>query len=225
MRFIAEIQLQHPELLLAPTIGQCPDMEIKLESQLIGAKGEYVLLFHVCGEDFDYFETALADDQTVRDVSTVIETPTYRVYRTQLVSPAYLVLATAVEMGMRLIEAVSGNDGWYAVVELSNVAVIQRFRAHCAELGVDVSVRKLYRNEVDEPGGAFGLTAPQRAAILTAYEAGYFSQPRDTSLQGVADRLGVSSSAAGGRLRRGLRQLIESTLYDESTAKPTLKKL
>lgn len=224
MRFVAELQLHHPKLLLTPTIQRCPEMKIKLEYQLIGADGEYVLLFHVRGVDFESFEAALDEDRTVTDTSTVIETSTFRVYRTQIVSSEYLVLATAVEMGVRLIEAVSGDEGWYAVVELPTVEVIQQFRTHCAELGVTTSIRKLYRTEPDEPDNAFGLTPRQRAAITTAYEAGYFNQPRDTSLQGVADQLEISSSAAGGRLRRGLRQLIESTLYEESTTETVLKR-
>lgn len=222
MRFIAELQLQHPELLLTPTIERCPEMAITLEYQLISTGGEYVLLFHVRGEDFDHFEAALDDDPTVTDVSTVIQTSTFRVYRTRLVSAEYLVLATAVEMGLRLLEAVSGDGGWDAVLELPNVDTLHSFRTFCSDRGVGASIRKLYRIEAGSSGEAFGLTPSQRAAITTAYEAGYFNQPRDTALEGVGERLGISSSAAGGRLRRGLRTLIEETLYTQSkTTVPT----
>jgi len=216
MRFIAELQLQHPKLLLTPTIERCPEMSIKLEYQLIASGGEYVLLFHVRGAAFEAFEAALADDPTVSAVSTVIETSTFRVYRTQPTSPEYLVLASAVEMGLRLLEAVSGDSGWYAVLELPNVETLRSFRAFCSDRGVSASIQKLYRIEDGSTGGAFGLTPSQREAITTAYEAGYFNQPRDTSLEGVGERLGISSSAAGGRLRRGLRTLIEETLYTQS---------
>lgn len=215
MRFIAELQLQHPKLLLTPTIQRCPEMAIKLEYQLIAAGGEYVLLFHVRGEDFEAFEAALADDPTVTAVSTVIQTSTFRVYRTQLVSAEYLVLARAVEMGLRLLEAVSGDGGWYAVLELPNVETLHSFRAFCSDHDVSASIQKLYRVEAGPTGEAFGLTPSQREAITTAYEAGYFNQPRDTSLEGVGERLGISSSAAGGRLRRGLRTLIEQTVYTQ----------
>jgi len=217
MRFIAELQLQHPELLLTPTIERCPEMAIKLEYQLIATGGEYVLLFHVRGDDFETFEAALAEDATVTAVSTVIETATFRVYRTRLVSVEYLVLARAVEMGMRLLEAISGDGGWYAVLELPNVEALHSFRAFCSDRAVSASIQKLYRIEAGSTGEAFGLTPSQSAAITTAYEAGYFNQPRDTSLEGVADRLGISSSAAGGRLRRGLRTLIDETLYTQSS--------
>lgn len=222
MRFIAELQLQHPELLLTPTIQQCPEMAIKLEYQLISSGGAYVLLFHVRGDDFTAFEAALDEDTTVTAVSTVIETATFRVYRTRLVSAESLVLSSAVEMGLRLLEAASGDGGWDVVLELSDVETLQSFRAFCADCGVSASIQKLYRIEAGPPGEAFGLTPSQRAAITTAYEAGYFNQPRDTSLEGVADRLGISSSAAGGRLRRGLRTLIDETLYTQSsTTVPT----
>ncbi len=219
MRFIAELQLQHPKLLLTPTIERCPEMAIKLEYQLIAAGGEYVLLFQVYGEAFEAFETAVDDDPTVTDVSSVIETPTFRVYRTRLVEPEYLVLARAVEMGLRLLEATSGDGGWYAVLEFSEVETLHSFRAFCAEQGLSTAIQKLYRIEAGPAGEAFGLTPSQRAAITTAYETGYFNQPRDTSLEGVADQLGISSSAAGGRLRRGLRMLISETLYTQSSSR------
>lgn len=215
MRFIAELQLEHPKLLLTPTIQRCPEMSITLEYQLIASGGEYVLLFHVRGKAFEHFEAALDDDPTVMDVSTIIETTSFRVYRTRLAFPEYLVLAEAVEMGMRLLEAVSADGGWYAVLELPNVETLHSFRAVCSDYDVSTSIRKLYRIEADQAGEAYGLTPSQCEAITTAFEAGYFNQPRDCSLEGVADKLGISSSAAGGRLRRGLRTLINETLYTQ----------
>jgi hypothetical protein len=214
MRFIAELQLEHPELVLTPTLERCPEMDVELEYQLIATEGSYVLLFHVRGNDFEAFETVLAEDSTVSDVSTTISTPEFRVYRTQLVSTEYLVLATAVEMGLRLIEVVSDGGGWYAVFELPNMDALQQFRSYCSDKGVSAGIRKLYRID-SEVSQAYGLTPSQREAITTAYETGYFNQPRDTSLQGVADQLGISSSAAGGRLRRGLRSLVAETLYGD----------
>ncbi|WP_309138889.1 helix-turn-helix domain-containing protein [Haloterrigena gelatinilytica] len=44
------------------------------------------------------------------------------------------------------------------------------------------------------------------------YERGYFEDPRDSSVEDLADALGVSSSAVSGRLRRGLKALIENSL-------------
>ncbi len=64
----------------------------------------------------------------------------------------------------------------------------------------------------------YGLTPQQRIAIVTAYEMGYFNQPRDSSLQAVADALGVSPSAASGRLRRGLQALVKATVSDATTS-------
>ena len=222
MRCITELQLHHPELVLTPTLERCPEMEVRLEYQLISSEGGYILLFHVQGETFEAFETALAEDPTVSDVSMVISTSEFRIYRTRLVSAEYLVLATAVEMGLRLIEAASGDGGWHAILELPTVELLQQFRTHCETLGVEASIQKLYQIDGGSVSDAFGLTPSQRAAITTAYETGYFNQPRDTSLQGVADELGISSSAAGGRLRRGLQTLVEATLYDQHPAEPQL---
>ena len=64
------------------------------------------------------------------------------------------------------------------------------------------------------------MTAAQREALLTAYEEGYFEEPRKTSQQEVVDRLGISSTAAGGRIRRGMSKLIETSLAGRDPEHP-----
>jgi predicted DNA binding protein len=75
-------------------------------------------------------------------------------------------------------------------------------------------LERLYRQGEWESEGATGLTAAQREALLRAYREGYFEEPRETSQEEVADLLDISSTAAGGRIRRGMSKLIETTLAD-----------
>ncbi|MFD1586324.1 helix-turn-helix domain-containing protein [Halorientalis brevis] len=57
-----------------------------------------------------------------------------------------------------------------------------------------------------------GLTDRQREALLTAYEMGYFDIPRTTSLDAVADEIGISAPALSERLRRAHAHLIEEVV-------------
>ncbi|WP_157744248.1 helix-turn-helix domain-containing protein [Halopenitus persicus] len=61
-----------------------------------------------------------------------------------------------------------------------------------------------------------GLTETQREALLVAFEAEYFKDPRDVTLSEVADTLDVSKPAASGLLRRGIQRLIISSLVEDS---------
>jgi predicted DNA binding protein len=63
-------------------------------------------------------------------------------------------------------------------------------------------------------GEGFELTDTQREALVLAYERGYFDSPRESSLEAVAEELGITQQSLSSRLRRGHRRLIENTLID-----------
>jgi predicted DNA binding protein len=49
------------------------------------------------------------------------------------------------------------------------------------------------------------------AALTLAYEHVYFTEPRETDLEELAELLDLSPSAVAGRLKRGMKLLIEET--------------
>ena len=72
----------------------------------------------------------------------------------------------------------------------------------------------------DSPGGSygFGLTDTQYEALLTATEAGYFSVPRDTKLEEIADELDVSEQTASEHIRKGTEKVVRTALLGLSAA-------
>jgi hypothetical protein len=73
------------------------------------------------------------------------------------------------------------------------------------------TLRRLTRDGDPEPPGD-GLTDPQREALRTAYELGYFAIPRGASLEDVASELGITPSSLSERLRRAQTHIIETTV-------------
>lgn len=212
-RVIAELTLVHPELVLTPTIETVPETTVELEYQTIAGPAEYYLFFEVYGGDFDRFDRAVATDPTVSESSVVIDGDEFRVYRMRLTSAERLVLPRAAELGMRVLHAEGGNQGWIATLEVPEREALQSFRAHCRERDVEFTVDRLYHaDDPDEHGGTYGLTPIQRETLATAYDAGYFNDPRDATVEDLAATLGVSSSAVSSRLRRGLNALVENTI-------------
>ncbi len=211
-RAIAEITLVHPDLVLTPTIQAVPEMESELEYQTIAGPGEYYLFFKVSGDQFDRFEDALATDPTVSEPTVIIDGGEFRVYRMRLTSGERLVLPKAAELGMRVLHATSGRGGWVSTLEVPEMAALREFRAHCLAKDVAFTVDRLYHPDGDERGSAYGLTPVQRETLQVAYERGYFSDPREASVEDLAAVLGVSSSAVSGRLRRGMAALVGSTV-------------
>ena len=94
--------------------------------------------------------------------------------------------------------------GWFADRE-----TLARFRRYWQRNG-EFRLRRLTPSAESDPGA--GLTPPQREAIRTAYEMGYFEIPRTASLQEIATELDITASSLSERLRRAQTQLVESTV-------------
>ncbi|ELY58966.1 Bacterio-opsin activator HTH domain-containing protein [Natronolimnohabitans innermongolicus JCM 12255] len=212
---IAELTLVHPELVLTPTIEAMPEMVAELEYQTIAGPDAYYLFFEASGGDFDQFDRLVADDPTVSEPRVIIDGDDFRVYRMRLNSTERLVLPYAAELGMRVLRAASGRDGWIATLEVPDLEALQAFRTHCRENDVGFTVDRLYHADGDETAGTtdvYGLTPIQRETLLTAADLGYFENPRGVSVAELADELEISSSAASDRLRRAMATLVEQTI-------------
>jgi len=108
--------------------------------------------------------------------------------------------------------------GWVQRGRFADRAAFDELRTYWQDEGVSVRLRLLTREGRDDAGD--GLTDPQRAALRTAHEMGYFEIPRTASLADVAAELDISASACSERLRRAQTRLVEAHV-DESRADGT----
>jgi predicted DNA binding protein len=116
-------------------------------------------------------------------------------------------LATAEAIIERIRVTPTGwrQTGWFA-----DRAAFEEFRRFWHRNDA-FTLRRLTRGgEPADPGD--GLTDPQREALRTAYEMGYFEIPQGASLDEVAARLGITASSLSERLRRAQTHLIETTV-------------
>lgn len=105
------------------------------------------------------------------------------------------------------------SDGWVQRRRFADREEFVDYRESWEDAGGSVSVRRVMDTEVfEDPEEA--LTEPQREALRTAYEMGYFAVPREASLAEVADDLGISKTSVSERLRRGHARLVGLHLYD-----------
>jgi predicted DNA binding protein len=209
---IGEIQLSHPRMALMGTIQGVPESTIETAWYPLLSPDRWVGFYRVTvssDADFDGFEAALAADETVVDSRPVATATRGRVYRIEISSDALLIMPELVERGGGLIGARSTDGGWLVRVQLPDRRTFVAFRRSCAERGVDFRTERLYGAD-DLDTAETGLTEPQRQLLLAAYEAGYFEEPRAITLEGLGQRLGISSTAAGGRLRRAMGRLVEA---------------
>lgn len=214
MAFIAEVRLSHPDLTLVPTIEAVPEATVTVSYPTVGTSGAPWLLFAVETDDFDAFDRALANDPTVDEPLVVVGDESRRIYRVRLATGLLLSSITA-ELGIHVLELGSRRGEWLVKLQASDRDVLVEFREYCKREGLTFETDRLYTAD----GGvavdaldAVGLTDKQREALLAAYDAGYFGTPRGTSLEALAETLGVSATAVGNRLRGGTARLVEACL-------------
>lgn len=212
---IAEVHLEHPAIPLSPTLESDPDRVVYWESPPVNDEDTLWLFFSVEQGSFDDLDDALRRDTTVSESRLIADFDSRRIFRTKLTDAAKLITPTLARLGIQILEVHSEDGGWFLRLQLPERAALVAFRKYCEEEDIESEVKTLYLKEEAESRGGFGLTAAQREALIIAHERGYFDDPRDITLQKLADEMGISSAALGRRLRRGTNKLIAETLRSQ----------
>jgi hypothetical protein len=90
--------------------------------------------------------------------------------------------------------------------------LIGEFTSHLRDRGFSFDLVRLHEMSYTQTGSQFGLTPKQHEALVTAWQMGFFELPRETSMEAVADELGIRPQSLSDRLRRAQNTLIGDTL-------------
>ena len=208
MSLVAEFRLRSPELILREALATVPEMELELIRE-VGTDPERPYLFiWASGGDFDAFETAMAADETVRDIERYSELEDAVLYRMRATDAVGVVIYPVwVEVGAELLESCYADGWWTVQMRFPDREALSTIESWCVDVDIEFDLQRVY---TDDPGNAepSDLTPPQREVLAVAYEKGYFQVPRDVSVEDIADELGISGQAVSERLRRGHHKLV-----------------
>ncbi|WP_135851061.1 helix-turn-helix domain-containing protein [Halorussus salinus] len=217
MSVLAELTVPANEFVLADTLSSAPGMRIEIKRVVAGTE-RVTPYFWASDGDFEEFETALRDDETIADILTLEEQEgDERFYRVTWQSNVESLMTGISDAKATILEAVS-DDGeqWELKVLFPNRDALSTFHDYCLEREFSFRLDRVYEPENPEERGSYGVTEDQREALTAAYDGGYFDVPRETDLSELADDLGISRNALSARLRRGHRNLLGNTLvHDE----------
>jgi len=214
VNLIASVDITHPDLALTHTIqsGSADEIRVLPQSSTDPETGKFFFL--VEGAD-DGFETVLDEDPTVSEWTAVTNSSPTRVYRISHPEWTKLLSPKTAELGGLVQEAVSTDRGWSMRLQLPDREALAAVSEFCDEEGIGFELKRMFRQEGWIRGEPTGLTDAQRDALLAAHEHGYFEEPREASLADLAEVLGISPTAVGGRIRRGTAELVEMVLVGE----------
>ncbi|MFC7007247.1 helix-turn-helix domain-containing protein [Halalkalicoccus salilacus] len=211
MSIIAEFGVPSDEFALYETLVAVPEMIVEIERVVAHESDRIMPLFWTRGDNHADFEDAAADDPSVEDITKLDETDDAVLYRAEWVENVETVAYAYTETGATITEATGQNDRWNLQMRFDDEASLSTFRECLDENGYQFDLNALYR-EHQPMTESHEVTAPQRDALLCALDAGFYNVPRDTTMDDVAADLGISQQALSKRLRRGYRNLIESSL-------------
>jgi len=208
---IGEIRKESPKQMFYTASKAVPDAIIETRYHAATDHDIPYLFYGVECDDFEAFDAALADDTSVSNPVVIAEGDGDRLYRV-VPTPELLVVPELTKRGGAMLSGYCQDGAWYGRYQFPDRDTLVAMREFCHDNDVTFDVQQLYHADGPSDWGGAGLTDPQREALLVAYEVGYFDDPRSSNLEDIADRLGISSTAVGRRLRRGTASLVQAVL-------------
>lgn len=217
MSITAKIHIQHERLSLVPTLRTLDGVNIRVITQGTTNPGVQVFPYLIEHEDRTLLEAALDDDPTVESYELVDWTENTGIYYIENTPETKLISSVVTDVNGFLANTETKGEGWLVSLLLPDRGALNTIWEFSNEHGISLDIIEIYGNNDTGGTSSYGLTDEQKAALTLAHERGYFGEPREVSLNEVAEELGLSSTAMSGRLRRGMRNLIGATLVEAET--------
>jgi predicted DNA binding protein len=215
MSVIAEIRVPSEAFELGRTLDLSAAGAVELES-LVPAGERAVPYIWVYDADVEAFEAAVEGRAAVEDVSRVDTYDDRALYTFAWSVEADRLLDAVRAAEGHVLTATGSGDAWEFELRFSTHDSLSAFQDRCQQRGVDLEVLRVYEPDRPGPGPWFGLTEPQREALVLAVEQGYYDVPRDCPTADLAEELGVSDQAVTERLRRAIVTLSSNTVLSSS---------
>lgn len=211
---IAVFRVEHPDIALTKTVATDEAATIRPIREAGTDPESNRYLFSVTTDDFDQFERGASIDPTIAEYDCVYQQDGEAIYAFSYSDQAILFSTEVSRLDGVIVSIENEGTTWRLKCWFPDRQGAQDLWTFANEHDIDIELERISEYESIR-GTSDGLTPSQREAILVALEAGYFEEPRDVTLEDVADRLGISEPAASGLLRRGLKRIVLSTLNPE----------
>lgn len=112
----------------------------------------------------------------------------------------------------QLLSALGTSESWEFELRVASHDTLSDFMAYCEEANLPLTITRVYNPTKPDAGPWYGLTEPQREAMVLAVQMGYYDIPRGCTTKELAEELGISDQAVTERLRRAIVTLATYTL-------------
>ncbi|MDS0282093.1 bacterio-opsin activator domain-containing protein [Haloarcula onubensis] len=200
--------------LLEAALSENPDLNVRLE-RAVPTKSSFVPYFWVADHSIEAIEAALRADADIDSFEIVDSVAGENLVRASWASGVDGFLDALTDADGTILEGTAEAGSWRFSLRFPGHDDLSTFYRGCVDHGISVDVETVHNPGVPEMLGLdFDVTEPQRDALVTALDEGYYDVPRGINLTELADRLGLSDTAVSQRLRRGSAALLRNTLVE-----------
>jgi predicted DNA binding protein len=212
----AVVRIKHPDVVLTETVAHDTTSSVRAVSEAGTDPTSGKFFYHVESSDFRQFEDGLQNDHTVGEFEQVIETGNGKaIYSFEYTDEAKVFSPVISTANGVVLDMENDGDAWIFTVWMPERTNLAELWENAQQYDIDIELLRVNEYASLDNTDA-GLTDSQREALLVAFEAGYFKEPRNATLSEVAAELDISQPAAGGLLRRGIERLIVSSLTEDN---------
>lgn len=215
MSITAKVRIEHEKLALVPTLQRLDDVTIRVVAQGNTAPGTTVFPFLIQYDERGELERTFDQDPTVEEYKLIDWTDRTGIYYIEHTDETKLISTVVTDVNGFLAHTETKGESWIARLLLPDRDALNTVWEFARDHDIELDIIEIYGNDEAGTDTSYGLTDEQLAALRTAYASGYFDEPRDVALDEIGEEMGLSSTAISGRLRRGMRNLIDATLIKE----------
>lgn len=213
-----KVHVDNRDVGLVPTIQSLPEAKLGVVPDVGTDPQQNVYFFWIEAIDFGAVGAALAADHTVAEFATMIEQGDRRTYRISYSDEAVLLSPAVTEVEGLVLHSWSDDGGWTLHLQLQDHDDLYALHQRASEMGIRLDILEIHQDDHDNARPGLDLTESQTEALVSAYEHGYYDEPRETDLEELGSALGISKTAVSSRLRRASGRLIEETLgYEQNS--------
>jgi len=211
MTVLVDLEIAAEEFDLGRITTGDDDIRISLD-RVVPLSTEVLPFFWAEGTDFEAFERYVGREHSVESLEAIARFDHQVLYRVQWNEDAHDFTSILVESRATVLEA-GGNSRWQFCLRFDTHAGLRAFRDRCREAEIDYRIHNVSTQQAStESNTQSQLTPGQHEAIVTAFEAGYFGIPRETTLAELATEFDVSPQALSQRIRRATNEILQDVL-------------
>lgn len=207
MTTVADLQVPATDTVLGSVFESTPSIVCEME-QVIAASGHRLWL---AGAEQSEIESALTAAPSVASYASVLGCEGRWLYEVEFADDVVDVFEVVAAESGTVLTAAAADDRWHLTVRFADRDAVSRAYDRLVDQDVTTNLVRL-TDLTGQQSSEARLTPKQYETLVAAHEYGYFGIPRETSMQELAEQLGVSHQALSERLRRAYRALVATEL-------------